>query len=79
MTEVPAPTLARLNELAEARKWAAQQVAKDAAQRMEKIAESLERLLSTMTGIERERCEAAVSAYRESARIVREEGGVSDG
>lgn len=64
--------------LIEARRWAAQQVAKDAAKRMEQLAESLERLLPTMSGVERERCEAAASAYRESARIVREEGGSTD-
>jgi hypothetical protein len=71
-------TLAKAGELTEARQWAARQVAKDAAKRMERHAESLERLLPTMSGVERARCEAAASAYRESARIVREEGGVTD-
>lgn len=64
-------------KLIEARRWAAQQVAKDAAKRMEQLAESLERPPTT-PGIERERCDAAAFAYRESARIVREEGGVTD-
>lgn len=62
-------------ELCEARKWAARQTAHAAAKQIERHAESLERLLPTMGGIERARCEVAASAYRESARIVREEGG----
>lgn len=73
-----AEPLSMEQKLIEARRWAAQQVAKDAAKRMEQLAESLERPPTT-PGIERERCDAAAFAYRESARIVREEGGVTDG
>lgn len=67
------------DQLTQARRWAAEQCAKDAAQRIDRLAESLERLLPKMYGVELSRCEAAASAYRESARIVREEGGVTDG
>lgn len=67
-----------LTALTDARRWSARQLAVDAAKRMERLAELLERP-PTRDGIERERCDAAALAYRESARIVREEGGVSDG
>jgi hypothetical protein len=69
------------DELTAARRWASARTAEDAARRMEKLAEDLERVILSMpdTDKDRERCDAAALAYRESARIVREEGGDVDG
>jgi hypothetical protein len=68
---------AQADELVEARRWTSAQVAKDAAKRIERYADSLKKLLPTMSGVERERCEVAILAYQHAARVVREEGGVN--